>query len=338
MNRLFQPLQVKGMQIKNRIVMSPMCQYSADQDGRVTDWHRVHYPARAVGGVGLVIVEATAVQANGRISSRDLGIWHDDHIAGLAEIVRLVKANGAAIGIQLAHAGRKAEKDVPGVHEAPSAIPFSDAYETPTALDLQGIAEVVSNFQQAAVRAGKAGFDVIEIHAAHGYLINQFLSPLTNRREDEYGGDPDKRFRLLKEIVLAVKEVWQGPLFVRVSAEEYHPDGNHIEQYVDYAKRLKELGVDLIDASSGAVVPYRIDAYPGYQVPLAEKIRQGAGIATGAVGLITTAAQAEEILQKDQADLIFLGRELLRNPYWPLHAGRELEAPDNIPQQYLRAF
>lgn len=333
---LFEPITLGGVTLKNRIVMSPMCQYSAGEQGLVTDWHRIHYASRAVGGVGLVMVEATAVQPNGRISTRDLGIWDDTHIAGLSEVVRLVQAAGAKIGIQLAHAGRKSQ--VEGRLDAPSPIAFSADFPTPVPLSQEGINDVVANFRQAAGRARQAGFDVIEIHAAHGYLINQFLSPLCNHRDDPYGGDRDRRFRLLKEIVTAVREVWEGPLFVRFSAEEYAEGGNHIEDYVYYSRLLKQMGVHLIDVSSGAVVPYPVRDYPGYQVPFAEKIRREAGIATGAVGKITVAQQAEQILENGQADLIFLGRELLRNPYWALHAAAALGVRNEPPVQYARAF
>ncbi len=337
MSRLFQPYTIRGVELKNRIVMSPMCMYAAQEDGRVTDWHRVHYPTRAVGGAGLIILEATAVQPHGRISANDLGIWSDEHVDGLAEIVRLVHEHGAKVGIQLAHAGRKSE--VAGVnHVAPSAIPFSADYDVPVALDERGINDVISSFRAAAERAKRAGFDVVEIHAAHGYLINQFLSPLTNHREDAYGGSFDNRFRLLGEVVRAVRGVWDGPLFVRVSAEEYAEGGNHLDDYVRIAARLRESGVDLIDVSSGGVVPVPIKTQPGYQVPFAEAIRTEAGIATGAVGLITAPEQAEAILEKGQADLIFLGRELLRNPYWPLAAAQVLDASIDVPVPYRRAF
>jgi len=336
MAKLFQSYTIREMTLKNRIVMSPMCQYSAEEDGLPTDWHRLHYPTRAIGGAGLIMVEATAVQPNGRITEQDLGIWNDRQAEALAEIARLVHRYEAKIGIQLAHAGRKST--VRESHEAPSAIPFSDAYDTPTALDLEGIARVVENFRQAAFRAKQAGFDVLEIHAAHGYLLNQFLSPLTNKREDAYGGTPENRFRLLQEVVQAVRSVWSGPLFVRVSAEEYAEGGNHIEQTIAHAKKLAELDVDLIDVSSGGVVPIRITDYPGYQVGYSERIRREAGIPTGAVGLITTPELAEEILQNGRADLVFLGRELLRNPYWPLLAEKGMTGSSASPKAYARAF
>ncbi|NNU84100.1 NADPH dehydrogenase NamA [Geobacillus sp. BMUD] len=334
---LFSPYTIRGLTLKNRIVMSPMCMYSCEtKDGTVRTWHKIHYPARAVGQVGLIIVEATGVTPQGRISERDLGIWSDDHIAGLRELVRLVKEHGAAIGIQLAHAGRKSQ--VPGEIIAPSAIPFDDSSPTPKEMTKADIEETVQAFQNGARRAKKAGFDVIEIHAAHGYLINEFLSPLANRRQDEYGGSPENRYRFLGEVIDAVREVWDGPLFVRISASDYHPDGLTASDYVPYAKRMKEQGVDLIDVSSGAVVPARMNVYPGYQVPFAELIRREADIPTGAVGLITSGWQAEEILQNGRADLVFLGRELLRNPYWPYAAARELGVKIAAPVQYERGW
>ncbi|KYD25119.1 NADPH dehydrogenase NamA [Geobacillus sp. FSL W8-0032] len=334
---LFSPYTIGGLTLKNRIVMSPMCMYSCEtKDGTVRTWHKIHYPARAVGQVGLIIVEATSVTPQGRISERDLGIWSDDHIAGLRELVGLVKEQGAAIGIQLAHAGRKAE--VPGEIIAPSAIPFQESSRTPKEMTKTDIEETVQAFQNGARRAKEAGFDVIEIHAAHGYLINEFLSPLANRRQDEYGGSPENRYRFLGEVIEAVREVWDGPLFVRISASDYHPDGLTASDYVPYAKRMKEQGVDLIDVSSGAVVPARIDVYPGYQVPFAELIRREANIPTGAVGLITSGWQAEEVLRNGRADLVFLGRELLRNPYWPYAAARELGVSIEAPVQYERGW
>ncbi|NNV05652.1 NADPH dehydrogenase NamA [Geobacillus sp. C56-T2] len=334
---LFSPYTIGGLTLKNRIVMSPMCMYSCEtKDGTVRTWHKIHYPARAVGQVGLIIVEATGVTPQGRISERDLGIWSDDHIPGLRELVGLVKEHGAAIGIQLAHAGRKAE--VPGEIIAPSAIPFQESSRTPKEMTKADIEETVQAFQNGARRAKEAGFDVIEIHAAHGYLINEFLSPLANHRQDEYGGSPENRYRFLGEVIDAVREVWDGPLFVRISASDYHPDGLTASDYVPYAKRMKEQGVDLIDVSSGAVVPARIDVYPGYQVPFAELIRREADIPTGAVGLITSGWQAEEVLRNGRADLVFLGRELLRNPYWPYAAARELGVSIEAPVQYERGW
>ncbi|WP_187297987.1 NADPH dehydrogenase NamA [Paenibacillus mucilaginosus] len=334
---LFTPFTIKGLTLKNRIVMSPMCMYSCmDESGLVQDWHKIHYPARAVGQVGLLIVEASAVTPQGRISVHDLGIWSDAHVEGHRELVRLVHGQGSKIGIQIAHAGRKSE--VPGAIVAPSAIPFDEKSRTPEALSSEGVAETIEAFVQAARRAKEAGYDVIEIHGAHGYLINEFLSPLSNRREDGYGGDRDKRYRFLREVIDGVKTVWDGPLFVRVSTNEYHPEGNTPDDYAYYARLMKDQGVDLIDCSSGGTVPAAIKPFPGYQVPLAEKIRREAGIATGAVGLITEAQQAEEILQNERADLVFLGRELLRDPYWPRTAAKALRVEIEGPTQYGRGW
>lgn len=317
--------------------MSPMCMYSCEtEDGKVGNWHTIHYPTRAVGQVGLIVVEATAVTAQGRISSRDLGIWSDEHISGFQELVSLMKEHGAKTAIQLAHAGRKAE--VTGEILAPSAIAFNERMRIPKEMTKSDIEETIQAFQNGARRAKEAGFDIIEIHAAHGYLINEFLSPLTNQRQDEYGGTAENRYRFLSEVIDAVREVWDGPLFVRVSASDYHPEGLTVKDYVEYAKRMKVQGVDLIDVSSGAVVPAKINVYPGYQVPFAEAIRHGADIATGAVGLITSGLQAEEILRNERADLIFIGRELLRNPYWPRTAAKELGVEIKAPVQYERGW
>jgi NADPH2 dehydrogenase len=335
--KLFSPYTIKGVTFKNRIVMSPMCMYSShNQDGHVQNWHRTHYTSRAVGQVGLIIVEATAVTSQGRISPQDLGIWSDDHIEGFQELVGLVKEHGAKIGIQLAHAGRKAVLE--GEILAPSAIAFNEKSKTPKEMTKTDIKETVEAFKKGAERAKKAGFDVIEIHGAHGYLINEFLSPLSNKRSDEYGGSAENRYRILREVIDAVKTVWDGPLFVRVSANDYQEGGLTPEDYIAFARWMKEQGVDLIDVSSGAVVPARINVYPGYQVKYSETIRNGADIATGAVGLITSPIQAEEILQNDRADLIFLARELLRDPYWPRTAAKELGAQIEGPKQYERGW
>lgn len=334
---LFSPYSVKGVTLKNRIVMSPMCMYSShNEDGHLQDWHRTHYVSRAVGQVGLIMVEATAVQPQGRISAQDLGIWSDEHIAGFQDLTRQLKAHGAATSIQLAHAGRKAT--VEGDIYAPSALAFNDKMKTPVEMTQEVIKETVEAFVAGAKRAKEAGFDIIELHGAHGYLINEFLSPLTNKREDEYGGSTENRYRFLREIIDAVNEVWNGPLFVRVSANDYHPEGLTAEDYVTYATWMKEQGVDLVDVSSGAVVPAHIDVYPGYQVGFAETIKSGAGIDTGAVGLITSGLQAEEILRNGRADLIFVARELLRDPYWPRTAAKELGVEIEPPKQYERGW
>lgn len=335
--KLFSPYKIKGLTLKNRIVMAPMCMYSCEQeDGKVGNWHLTHYTSRAVGQVGLIIVEATAVTPQGRISPNDLGIWSDDHIEGLSKITALVKEHGTAAGIQIAHAGRKAVLE--GEIVAPSGIPFNDSMKTPKEMTIEDIQETIATFKNAAERAKKAGFDLIEIHGAHGYLINEFLSPLSNKRTDEYGGSQENRYRFLREIIGAVKTVWNGPLFVRVSANDYHEEGLTAEDYVGMGRWMKEQGVDLIDVSSGAVVPARIHTYPGYQVRFSEQIKHEADMPTGAVGLITAGRHAEEILQNDRADLIILARELLRDPYWPRTAAKELGVKIEGPKQYERGW
>ncbi|WP_153122800.1 NADPH dehydrogenase NamA [Peribacillus tepidiphilus] len=336
-HKLFSPYTIKNVTFKNRIVMAPMCMYSShEKDGKVQNWHRTHYTSRAVGGAGLIIIEATAITPQGRISDRDLGIWNDVHIEGLSELVTLMKEQGAKTGIQLAHAGRKATVD--GEILAPSAIPFNEMSKTPKEMTKDEIAETVHAFKEGARRAKEAGFDVIEIHAAHGYLINEFLSPLTNKRVDEYGGHAENRYRFLKEVITAVKEVWDGPLFVRVSANDYHEEGLKPEDYAKMANWMKTDGVDLIDVSSGGVVPASIPVFPGYQVTFSEVIKHGADIPTGTVGLITSGLQAEEILQNNRADFIFIGREFLRNPYWPRTAAIEIGAEIEPPKQYERGW
>jgi len=352
MSLLFQPLQIKSIELKNRIVMSPMCQYSSI-DGFANDWHLVHLGSRAVGGVGLIITEATAVSPEGRISPDDLGIWKDEHIPELKKITAFLSAHGSVPGIQLAHAGRKASTSSPWKGHrvlppedggwqtvAPSAIPFREGEPTPLALDAAGIEKVKNDFREAARRSLEAGFKVIEIHAAHGYLLHEFYSPLSNQRTDNYGGSFENRISLLLEVTEEIQKVWPAelPLFVRISATDWAPEGWNEDDSVRLAKILKEKGVDLIDCSSAANIPHvKIPVAPGYQVPFAEKIRKEAGIMTGAVGLITSAKQAEEILQKGQADLIILGRQLLREPYFAQHAAKELGAVLTWPNQYERA-
>jgi 2,4-dienoyl-CoA reductase-like NADH-dependent reductase (Old Yellow Enzyme family) len=350
---LFSPLTIRGLTLPNRIAVSPMCEYSSI-DGFANDWHLVHLGSRAVGGAGLVFTEATAVVPDGRISPEDLGIWKDEHIPMLARIASFIREQGAVAGMQLAHAGRKASTAAPwnggkpiGVENggwsplvAPSAIPFAEGYQTPVALDEAGIRSLVASFTDAARRALDAGVQVIEIHAAHGYLINEFLSPLSNTRTDAYGGSFENRTRFLRQIVEAVRAVWPDhlPLFVRISATEWTEGGWDIEQSVELARAVAPLGVDLIDCSSGGNVPKgRIPLGPGYQVPLAARVRAESGVPTGAVGLITSAPQADEIVRSGKADLVFLAREELRDPYFPLHAARELGAHIAWPKQYLRA-
>lgn len=337
MSLLFDPFDIRGFRLRNRIVVSPMCQYSAADDGRVTDWHRVHLGSRAVGGAGLVFTEATAVTARGRISPTDLGIWEDGQVEGLASLAELIHASGAAAGIQLAHAGAKA--DVPGGGVAPTAAPLLD-HAAPEELTAGGVRSVVAAFAAGARRARAAGFDVIEVHGAHGYLLNQFLSPLTNTRTDEFGGDDRRRARVLLDVVDAVRGSWGGPLFTRLSAEEYADGGNHVEESVATSRLLAKAGVDLVDASSGGIAAQGPTAFPGYQTPLAARIRAEAGIATGAVGMIDSPELAEYILRSGQADLVLLAREMLRDPYWPRRAAAALGDTGRlaVPQQYRRAW
>lgn len=337
MSKLFSEYKMKDVTLKNRLVMSPMCMYSVEKkDGIATDFHLAHYASRAAGGTGLILLEATAVQAVGRISYQDLGIWNDEQIPALKRIVDSVHSYDAKVGIQLTHAGRKAELDEEIV--APSAIAFSDDYKKPKELTKDEIAEIVSDFKRAAFRAKEAGFDVIELHAAHGYLVHQFLSPLSNRREDTYGGPAGNRYRILGEIIRAIREVWDGPLLVRISATDYVHGGLTLEDHVPFAKWMKADGVQLIDVSTGGNVPVRPNVYPGYQTRYADDLRQKAGIATGALGMITTGAQAEEILGNERADLIVIGRELLRDPYFARTAALELGEEITPPKQYERGW
>jgi 2,4-dienoyl-CoA reductase-like NADH-dependent reductase (Old Yellow Enzyme family) len=344
MPHLFSPLTLRGLTLRNRIVMSPMCMYSAAIDGQATDWHLAHYTARAIGGAGLLITEATAVEPRGRISQNDLGLWRDDQVPPLARVVRLAQAEGAAVGVQLAHAGRKAwssdKGHGPEPPVAPSALAFAEDWHALHALSLAEIDQIILAWQSAATRAGEAGFDVIEIHAAHGYLNHQFLSPLSNMRGDEYGGSLDKRMRFLLRVVEAVRQVWpqDKPLLVRVSATDWASGGLTPDEVVVVARELLARDVDLIDCSSGGSVPALPPGIgPGYQVPFAEKIRREAGIATAAVGLITAPEMADEIVRNGRADLVALGRELLRHPYWPLDAARTLGHHIPWPRQYQGA-
>ena len=349
---LFEPLTLRGVTLPNRIAVSPMCEYSS-VDGLANEWHLVHLGSRAVGGAGLVLTEAAAVTPVGRIGPDDLGIWSDEHVEPLARIVRFIRSQGSVAGIQLAHAGRKASTPAPwkgsGRVEfsdsgwqpiAPSAIAFSQEYHTPTAMTKDDIRQTIADFAAAATRALAAGFEVIELHAAHGYLGHQFLSPLSNQRTDEYGGSFANRVRFVLETVAAVRDKWPErlPLFVRISATDWVEGGWTLDESVELAKLMKAAGVDLVDCSSGGLVSYAsIPVGPGYQVPLAERIRREAGVATGAVGMILAPAQAECILRTGQADVVLLARELLRDPYWPLHAAEALHHKAEWPPQYLRA-
>jgi 2,4-dienoyl-CoA reductase-like NADH-dependent reductase (Old Yellow Enzyme family) len=350
---LFSPLTIRGVTLRNRIGVSPMCQYSS-VDGHATPWHLVHLGTRAVGGAGLVFTEATAVEATGRISPGDLGIYTDAHCEMLEAITTFVRAQGAVPGIQLAHAGRKAStmrpwdgrraarRDEGGWDEvdAPSAIPFSDTYPLPRELDHAGIARIIDAFRAAAQRALAVGFEVAEIHAAHGYLLHEFLSPLSNRRTDEYGGSLDNRVRIVCETVDAVRAVWPDdrPLVLRVSATDWVDGGWTIDETVELARRVRVLGVDMVDCSSGGNTPSaQIPVGPAYQTPFAERVRRETGVMTAAVGLITDAAQADGIVASGQADIVLLARQELRDPYWPLHAAAELGAEVEWPVQYERA-
>ncbi|MFD1039209.1 NADPH dehydrogenase NamA [Virgibacillus byunsanensis] len=337
MTKLFSTINYKGVSLKNRIVMSPMCMYSCmNEDGKVTPFHMTHYTSRAVGGVGLVMTEASAVQPEGRISPQDLGIWNDDQISGLKKLNEQIHTYGAKSALQLAHAGRKAQLD--STIYAPSATAFNESFKVPAEMTIKDIETTLEAFKNGARRAKEAGFDIIEIHAAHGYLINQFLSPLTNKRTDQYGQTLENRYRFLSEVIGSVKKVWDGPVFVRISTDEYHKQGNKLEDLIYVATQMKKQGVDLIDCSSGGVVPVAISPYPGYQIKRCDTIKQEAAINTGAVGLITNGLQAEEIIQNDRADLVFIGRALLRNPYWAKTVADELGHNIEAPTQYKRGW
>ena len=350
---LFDPLTIRDVTLKNRIAVSPMCQYSSE-DGFASDWHLVHLGSRAVGGAGLVLTEAAGVEPRGRISPQDLGLWKDDHIEMLRRITSFIHAQGCVAGIQLAHAGRKASTARPWEGDgvlatsqggwrpllAPSALPFAAGHPTPEAMSAVQIREVTDAFVQAARRALAAGFKVVEIHAAHGYLLHEFLSPWSNQRTDAYGGAFENRIRLLREIIAAVRKVWPDrlPLLVRLSVTDWvEGAGWDLEQSVQLSRLLRTEGVDLIDCSSGGnVSTATIPVGPGYQTAFAERIRRDAGILTGTVGMITSAEQADTILRTGQADFVFLGREFLRDPYWALHAAPKLHAKVPAPVQYAR--
>jgi 2,4-dienoyl-CoA reductase-like NADH-dependent reductase (Old Yellow Enzyme family) len=350
--KLFSPFQLRQKKFKNRIFVSPMCQYSSE-DGMPNDWHLVHLGSRAVGGAALVTVEATAVSPEGRISPWDSGIWSDKHAGAFQRITAFVKAQGCIPGIQLAHAGRKASIDVPWRGDeplapdkggwqpmAPSSVPFQDRSPVPAEMTLQDVEKVISQFRTAAQRSLQAGFEVLELHMAHGYLLHEFLSPLSNRRKDDFGGPLENRERFPLKVAAKVREVWPEslPLFVRISCTDWTEDGWDLGQSIDFCRRLKGVGVDLIDCSSGGLVPdVVIPVGPGYQTPFAAAIRREVGIPTGAVGFITEPVQAEQILATDQADAIIMAREMLRHPYWPLHAARALKVDIPWPNQYKRA-
>lgn len=352
MSQLFTPLSLRSLRLRNRIAVSPMCQYSC-QDGLPDNWHLVHLGSRAVGGAGLVIAEATAVVPEGRISPQDCGLWNEEQVAAFAPIIAFIREQGAIAAVQLAHAGRKASVLPPwqggqGVPPdagswqplAPSALPFSPDSPAPRELAAAELDGIVAAFEAAARRALQAGFQLVEVHMAHGYLLHQFLSPLSNRRSDEYGGSLENRLRLPLQVVRRVREIWPEPLpvLVRISATDWLEGGWDLEQSIELCRQLQQLGIDLIDVSSGGLVPLApIPVGPGFQTPLAREIRRRVGIATGAVGMITAPQQAEQIIATGEADLVLLARELLRDPYWPMRAARALGAEHNWPNQYLRA-
>jgi 2,4-dienoyl-CoA reductase-like NADH-dependent reductase (Old Yellow Enzyme family) len=349
---LFSPFRLRELIFRNRVFVSPMCQYSSE-DGMPTDWHLVHLGSRAVGGAGLVMVEATAVSPEGRISPWDSGIWSDRHAEAFSRITKFIRAQGAAPAIQLAHAGRKASTERPwkgggavqvdqGGWEpvAPSALAFSEKYLKPREMTREDIEKFIADLTAATKRALAAGFEVVELHAAHGYLLHEFLSPLSNRRTDEYGGSLENRMRLAIRAAKTMREIWPAklPVFVRISATDWAEDGWDLKQSIELCKRLKEAGVDLIDCSSGGLVPgAKIPVEAGYQVPFAQAIRSDVGIATGAVGLITKAEEAEKIVAEGKADAVLLARAMLRDAYWPLHAAKLLGAEIAWPVQYERA-
>jgi len=354
MTHLFDPLTIGRITLRNRIGVSPMCMYSYE-NGISNDWQVIHLGARAAGGAGLIISEATAVEPRGRITPFDVGLWSDEQIEPLQRVTRIIKEYGAVAGVQIAHAGRKACSDRPWTGGkpiqpgdplgwqpvAPSPIAFSDAHTVPHMLSIEEIHSIQQNFKTAAQRAQAAGFQWLEVHAAHGYLIHSFYSPLSNQRTDAYGGNFENRIRFLLETVRKIRTVWPQdlPLTVRISGTDWTEGGWTIEDSVELARRLKEEGVDLIDCSAGGgVAGASVPTGPGYQVPISKAVRKGAGILTAAVGLITTPELADEIIRNDRADIVLLGREMLRDPYWALHAARVLDQPAPVPPQYLRAF
>ncbi|MDI5929776.1 NADPH dehydrogenase NamA [Rhizobium leguminosarum] len=333
--KLFEPITIRGVELKNRIAMSPMCMHSATSDARVTRFHHVHYGARALGGAGLVFLETTAVQPNGIIGAGDLGIWEDGQVEGLAAVVSTIHEMGAKAGAQIGHAGRQYPLQE-HLSVAPSPVPFTPDARVPQELTGEGIQEIITAFGQAARRVKQAGFDVLEVHTAHGYLLNEFLSPKANFRTDEYGGSHENRYRIVREVIDAVRVEWDGPLFVRISSTDYLEGGNTPDDFLIYGRWMKEQGVDLIDCSSGGIAMVPVRSFPGYQVPAAEKLRRKLGVLTGAVGMIQTGHQAEEILGNDRADIVLIGREILKDPFWPRTAADELRTPIAVPPQYTR--
>lgn len=338
MTHLFSEYSIGSLKLKNRVAMAPMCMFCAGEDGKVTDFHVLHYATRAVGGVGLIMIEATAISPEGRISSNDLGIWDDDHIEGLTRLVKAVHDNGAKIGIQLGHAGRKCRAEGMAV-EAPSAIAFDEESPTPVEMTKQDIAVTVEEFRRAAIRANKAGFDIIQIHGAHGYLLSEFLSPLTNTRADEYGGSPENRVRIVGEVIDAIKSVWGSkPLELRVSAEDYAEGGNKAEDLALMINLVKDRGLDTVNVSTGGVVSVMPKAFPGYQVPHAKIIKEQTGLPVVAGGLILSADEANRLVKAGEVEQVYFGRELLRNPYLALNAMFEMADDFEAPKQYKRAY
>ncbi|MGM0379424.1 MAG: NADPH dehydrogenase NamA [Bacillota bacterium] len=338
MEKLLENYKLKNLNLRNRIVMPPMCMYMA-KEGYVNSFHIQHYTTRAIGGVGFIIVEATAVSEEGRITDDDLGIWSDKHVKNLKKLVENVKNNKAMVALQLAHAGRKSDvKDSTPISS--SEIKFSDDYKKPKLMTIKEIKKIVKKFKNAARRANEAGFDAIEIHGAHGYLINQFLSPLTNKRKDIYGGGIKNRIRFLKEIITEVKKVWpkEKVIILRLSANEYHSNGNSIKDILNIVNMAKENGIDLINVSSGGVINTSVDAYPGYQIPFSEIIKKETNMSTIAGGLITDEKQGEEIIANNRGDLVYYGRKLLRSPYFPLKVSANIERKGIIPKSYEKAF
>ncbi|MEF9993062.1 MAG: NADPH dehydrogenase NamA [Acinetobacter sp.] len=331
---LLQPITIRNTEFKNRIAMSPMCMHSATAAGYITDFHLVHYGARALGGAGLIMLETASVLPNGPIGPGDIGIWDDSHVEGLSRVIDVIQRFGAKAGAQLGHAGRQLGIDLPSI--APSAIPFTAESRVPQEMSLEQIQEVVEAFRLGAARAKKAGFDVIEIHCAHGYLLNEFLSPLANKRTDLYGGSHENRYRIVREVIDAVRSEWDGPLFLRISSTDYVEGGNTPEDFLIYAQWMKEQDIDLIDCSSGGIAMVPVNTYPNYQVPAAELLRKELNIMTGAVGLIETGRQAEEILQNGRADIVLVGREMLKDPFWARTAADDLKTEITVPSQYTR--
>lgn len=331
---LFHPITIRNTVFKNRIAMSPMCMHSATVDGYITDFHIVHYGARALGGAGLIMLETASVLPNGPIGPGDIGIWDDHHVEGLSRVIEVIQRFGAKAGAQLGHAGRQLGIDLPSI--APSAIPYTAESRVPQEMNIEQIQEVVEAFRLGAARAKKAGFDVIEIHCAHGYLLNEFLSPLANKRSDLYGGSHENRYRIVREVIDAVRCEWDGPLFLRISSTDYVEGGNTLEDLLVYAQWMKEQDIDLIDCSSGGIAMVPVNTYPNYQVPAAELLRKELKIMTGAVGLIETGRQAEEILQNGRADIVLVGREMLKDPFWARTAADDLKTEIVVPPQYTR--